>query len=251
MHVKVYGIWRFNGGGAKIAMPCGSSVLIGFGGQVVATGSGSSQTVKICSTTYWSASDGTVNGPVGWPETILPVELISFTGHAERRKIDLDWVTATEHNLSHFQIRSSRDGGTWNEVITVNAAGESSNSQHYTVQLEVAVTDKWYFKLLQFDLDGTAYQKGILLLNVQDEVHLELICGPLPVIDGTLHAHWKGEKPASAILVDARGTLSSPDVISSDAGMLQLDISKAPSGMHVLSVWDVAGDRRNCKLVIE
>lgn len=250
MRVVVYGTWNFVGGGAKISLSCGSSVVIGFGGQVVGNGTGSNQTIKICTTTYWSASEGQVTGPMGWPEGVLPVELISFMGKAQDRAVILDWITGSEQNSSHFEVLASQDSEIWETVASVEAAGQSSVLRQYNVSYQVPVADQWYFKLLQIDLDGSVDQLGIIVLDVQDN-SAELTCGQTPPESDLVTANWKGGEFVSAAVLDMRGSMITPVVLSRGTGSAGIDISALHPGYYILSVQDSFGARRNCKLVVQ
>lgn len=249
MHVVVYGTWSFVGSGSKISLSCGSSVVIGFGGQVLGNGTGSSQTIKICSTTYWSANEGEVTGPMGWPDGVLPVELISFNGKAQDRAVILDWITGSEQNSSHFEVMASQDSENWEMVASVEAAGQSSALQQYNVSLQVPVADQWYFKLVQIDLDGSVEQLGIIVLDIQEDLSPQLNCARSLESD-LVTAQWMGGEFASAAVVDMRGSMITPAVHFRGSRSIEIDLSTLNSGFHILSVWDSLGARRNCKLLV-
>jgi hypothetical protein len=85
----------------------------------------------------------------------LPIELLSFTGEADRNNSILYWSTATEHNNERFEIWRSRSGYDWTLIGTVPGAINS------TIKLDYTYTDKdlpylefYYYKLNQVDLDG-------------------------------------------------------------------------------------------------
>jgi hypothetical protein len=82
MRVKVYGTLFFNGGGSKLNFPCGSTVeVMTPSATVTGNNSGSSQTIRICGSTFWAVSNGPVNGYTAWPNgSTLPVELLFFRG---------------------------------------------------------------------------------------------------------------------------------------------------------------------------
>ena len=245
MHVKVYGVWRFNGGGAKISMPCGSSVLIGFGGQVIGNSSGNSQTIKICSDTYWSASDGEVPGPAAWPEYVLPVGLTSFTAAGSEGKVDLRWSTASEQGSESFWIHRSRNGNDWDPAGTVAAAGNSTTTINYTFSEVVTDPGLWYYKLLQVDMDGSAHEKGILSVQVEP-VRSELICSLRPA-DGIIGAYWQGHELRSAAIVDLAGTMRKVQLVPIEKDRSSIDLGSLRSNAYVLMLIDAEGERESCK----
>jgi len=95
----------------------------------------------------------------------LPVELITFDGTNKDNNNYLFWVTATEHNSSHFNLQKSRDGENWVTITTINAAGYSTNTIDYDVidyKVEPIVN---YYRLQQYDNDGVYETFGPISIN--------------------------------------------------------------------------------------
>lgn len=84
----------------------------------------------------------------------LPITLTSFTGTCEQEGVQLKWITATETNVNHFEVYSSRDGISWKNVGTVNAVGNSSQANGYQLTDNSAL-DMTYYRLRSVDNDGT------------------------------------------------------------------------------------------------
>jgi len=55
--------------------------------------------------------------------TALPVDLLSFTGTYNNQATQLNWETAAEVNLRHFEVERSTDGVNFTAIATVNAGG--------------------------------------------------------------------------------------------------------------------------------
>ncbi len=250
MKIKVYGVWRFDGGGAKITMPCGSSVVLGFGGQVIGNGSGNSQTIRICNNTYWSSSHGTANGPLAWPAHALPVELVSFNAQSNGLSVGLDWSTATEQNSDYFDVLRSRDADHWDVVATIPAAGQSTVLQQYAARDVLPHGGTWFYKLLQYDADGTLNEKGIIPVQVRGD-RAELVCGPIPVVDEYMVARWSGGQAISVNMTDLTGRPTNALLVSNEEGRIRFDLSQAAPGMHVLMVETGIGERRSCRVVVQ
>ena len=85
----------------------------------------------------------------------LPVELLSFSGDCDSEGNILTWQTASEFNSSHFVVEWSRDGINWESVQEVSAYGFSNENQSYSVIHKQNQTSTSYYRLSQFDLDGT------------------------------------------------------------------------------------------------
>jgi len=98
---------------------------------------------------------------------VLPVSLIRFV--AEKfgdRSTNLFWQTASEENVSHFEIERSVDATKWELVSKANAHG-TSNSVHSYTTIDQNVYDGrsaralFYYRLKMVDNDGSFKYSGI------------------------------------------------------------------------------------------
>ncbi|QQR87802.1 MAG: hypothetical protein IPJ76_06145 [Flavobacteriales bacterium] len=64
----------------------------------------------------------------------LPIELAHFAGRNVGSYNLLEWTTASERNTDHFIVERSADGELFVPVLLVDAAGNSSNTLHYTAK---------------------------------------------------------------------------------------------------------------------
>lgn len=64
----------------------------------------------------------------------LPIELAHFAGRNVGTYNLLEWTTASERNTDHFIVERSADGELFVPVLLVDAAGNSSNTLHYTAK---------------------------------------------------------------------------------------------------------------------
>jgi hypothetical protein len=98
----------------------------------------------------------------------LPVELYSFDGVNIGNNNYLFWVTSSEQNTSHFNLQKSRDGETWETVVTLNAEGNSNTQIDYDVvdyKVDPIIN---YYRLQQYDLDGVYETFGPISINNMD-----------------------------------------------------------------------------------
>lgn len=86
----------------------------------------------------------------------LPVELTSFTAHADGNAVVLRWQTASETDNAGFEVQH-RDaaGGDWQPLDFIDGAGTTTRPQHYTYQTSPLEPGTYTFRLRQVDLDGT------------------------------------------------------------------------------------------------
>jgi hypothetical protein len=114
----------------------------------------------------YPTSDGTRDGfrpniKIALSDVSLPVELVSFNGSNEGNYNVLKWVTASEYNNDYFLLEKSHDGNVWNYLDKVDAIGISSEINTY-VYSDVRVSA--YYRLYQYDFDGSSKYLGIVAL---------------------------------------------------------------------------------------
>ncbi len=102
----------------------------------------------------------------GWSSIgILPINLIDFSGKNEGKTNRIDWTSATENNSDYYILEKSNNGITFNNLIKINAAGNSLAPLHYqTIDLE-PYPDITYYRLKKVDLDGTFEYSNIIAIN--------------------------------------------------------------------------------------
>lgn len=251
MLIRVYGTLAFDGGGAKISLPCGSSVIIYPGGQVTANSGGSSQTIKICSDTYWQASDGNVSGPMGWPYNVLPVEVAEFSASNAPEGVVLEWATASESGIDHFELQRSQDLIQWSVAGLVDAAGNSAQLLEYSMVDGEVSRGQWYYRLVQVDPDGD--RSGYLVVGIEVQGRAEpLTCTPNPVTDGRIVAIantmlMEDPRPVIRDLQNARLIGTNDYSIFGDRTMITMP--GTASGNYLLEM-NVNGERRTCRFLL-
>ncbi len=101
----------------------------------------------------------------------LPVTLSSFTAVAvAKQTAELQWITTEEVNASHYLVQRSLDGLAYQTVGRVNAVGESSNEQRYTFIDDDAQVGLNYYRLVQYDLDGSNVTSDVRLVTFTEDV---------------------------------------------------------------------------------
>ena len=142
------GLWRNIGGGSGSVSPSGETIILE---NVTILGNGS-RSLEFTKTSIGSKSQ----------ETILPIELLSFSAHCNGNTIDIDWSTASERNNDYFILEKSLDAINFSEIARIAGAGKS------TEQIDYSYTDydyyggDVYYRLIQVDYDGTKTYSEII-----------------------------------------------------------------------------------------
>jgi len=109
---------------------------------------------------YWRLKSKNTAAQGDWSSTfkfttgsVLPVELTSFRGYANKDNVSLNWITATEMNSYGFDIERKVDAS-WIKVGFVEGHGTSNVKNEYRFQY---IDEKFgieKFRLKQIDRDG-------------------------------------------------------------------------------------------------
>jgi|GEM_PF-635561 len=100
-------------------------------------------------------------------QLLLPLTWISFTGKYGDDKVQLDWVTGSESNTSHFSIERSADGRNFTAIGQVTAAGNTiSNSSYQFTDRSPGEQDINYYRLKQVDIDGRFTYSAVIRISI-------------------------------------------------------------------------------------
>jgi hypothetical protein len=113
----------------------------------------------------------------------LPIELIEFDASVKGSDVELIWTTLTEINSAYFVIERSTDMTLFEEVESIQAAGNSLYQIDYSFVDEQLTDGIYYYRLKMVDIDGTfEYTEAIQVqIGLFD---LELKAYPNPCVEG-------------------------------------------------------------------
>ncbi|MEM7103658.1 MAG: T9SS type A sorting domain-containing protein [Bacteroidota bacterium] len=94
----------------------------------------------------------------------LPIELISFTGNAERTGNLLEWSTAVEINTGNYEIQRSEDGINFETIGTLPAAGNSETTLNYEF-VDLNPLERSYYRLAVVDISGEINYTNIIVID--------------------------------------------------------------------------------------
>jgi hypothetical protein len=122
------------------------------------------------------------NGCTGTPQVFnfdiegcnLPVEFLYFNGHAEKEGFHyLYWATATESNCAFYEIEYSLNAIEYQSIGKVNSLTANGNSSHnlfYDFTFRPGAAAIHYYRLKQFDLDGTYEYSNVIAIVGKNEL---------------------------------------------------------------------------------
>ena len=192
-------------------------------------------------------------GPVTFgfvPGFNLPIELKSFTAVWNSQKPLLSWETATEKNVSHFEIeRSIDDGFNFEKVAEQTANGNSRTTQTYQFTdakaPQTASNQTLYYRIRTVDFDGTADYTPIRSLKTTTKP-TDVVVSPNPS-NGNIRLELFSANAHTAKL-DVFNLIgqqvASVDVkLTSGNNTANIDLTYLPIGNYTLRLIDNAGSQ--------
>ncbi len=128
---------------------------------------------------FWLNNGGTDR------QTPLPVELISFTAKKkDNRDVLLEWKTAQEHHVSHFEIEVAKGNADYRDrrflkIAEVPGAGNSNSERSYSfTDTENGKTGVHYYRLKIVDRDNTFVYSPVRPVVFNDELTWQVYPNP-------------------------------------------------------------------------
>ncbi len=108
----------------------------------------------------------------------LPLNLLSFTAVKDGAKTKLQWTTSHEINTARFDVEKSLDGIAFTSIATVPAANQSAQTSSYTAFDAAPHIGYNYYRLKQFDLNGSFTYSSIIRLYYSTEGSVSVAPNP-------------------------------------------------------------------------
>jgi hypothetical protein len=172
--------------------------------------------------------------------SILPVELLSFTGRTVDKQNILEWTSASEEAFSHYELERSSDGAAnWLVLGEVAGAGQVGQAQAYTYNDDAPLISA-YYRLRMVDLDGSFAYSNIVYLEKGTAIG-ELVVYPNPN-NGQFIVEVPTDESAVLTLHDLNGrniwqhkALSTSAAPAQAGRSLDVSVGTLPEGVYLLS----------------
>lgn len=169
----------------------------------------------------------------------LPLSLISFSGSKQINDALLQWKTANEINVSHFEVQRSNDGQTFTSLGNV-AAGSSFYS--FTDANTFSSRTMAFYRLKSIDTDGRFTYSNIIKLSKLAGAALTVYPNPVNDVLTISGLNQNG----IVILYSAEGKLLHQQTVS--AQTMTMDMSKYAKGIYWLQ-YQYNGETVNQKII--
>ncbi|MCO5230796.1 MAG: right-handed parallel beta-helix repeat-containing protein [Chitinophagales bacterium] len=179
-----------------------------------------------------SFSSGTI--AMSLDESILPLDLISFTATLVNDKTQLQWNTVNEVNVSHFEIERSLDGIHWEKISGTNA--QNGIAQQYMAWDYAPYVGINYYRLKMIDIDGSIkYSKIVQVSLIETKSEIEFSVFPNPSNgDFTITAKGMLGPTAKIQIYDESGKVIFNHQIIEGNNPIHLGL--LPSGAYLLKI---------------
>lgn len=166
-------------------------------------------------------------------QVILPITLVSFTAAKRNNTVVLNWATSREINSKTFVVERSNDGLNWIPVGSVHAAGNSINSNAYTLTDILPAGGINYYRLKQIDIDGkSAYS---LIRTVSFEKHEVIKMSPNPAKNFVnINLLKNNSQPVQIDVIDITGKVINR--LSTPASFLRINVGKFAKGTYIIKI---------------
>lgn len=123
---------------------------------------------------------------------VLPIELTDFYGEVNNESVNLYWRVASERNTSYYIIEKSLDMMQWREMGKLESSKTNLSNITYQIADNHPVKGLNYYRLIDYNLDGSFTKHKILAVNYLNKVNYisyaqnedELIINYLPSLTG-------------------------------------------------------------------
>ena len=160
-------------------------------------------------------------------QSILPVDITSFTAKAASNTVLLNWSTASEKNNDIFYIQQSVDAVEFKKIGQIKGNGNTNQNSNYQFEHLSPSLGINYYRLMQVDLDGKQTysptrsvvfrKKGLSVHSTFGANYIEVSTGTNVEINVLFYSN-SGQQLLSEKVV----------------GKKQINISSLPSGTYLI-----------------
>lgn len=163
------------------------------------------------------------------PSTPLPVTLTAFSAIKGAGAVFLQWETASERQFCCFDIERSSNGVAFQTIGRTNAQGNTFAKQSYRFEDEAPTTGTNYYRLKQWDTDGSFQYSPMALVLFHD---LQFDVFPNPSLGIFRIKANKAAETAHVKITNALGAL----VWEGTLGNGEIDLSGQTPGTYLVSI---------------
>lgn len=169
---------------------------------------------------------------------VLPIVLVAFDGTNVGNANVLSWSTASEINNDYFTIERSLDGQNYEDIGTIEGAGQSSQVLNYTFTDDQPFLGTNYYRLKQTDYNGQFDYSPVISLKVTSSFEMGYPY-PNPVLNKVnMNINSTASGLSSITIYDMAGREMYNNIITVNEGIqtIGIDMSNFASGMYISEI---------------
>jgi hypothetical protein len=174
----------------------------------------------------------------------LPATVTSFTGRKLTTTNELNWMTSSEQNNSHFMLQYSTDGIQFADLAKVDSKAPNGNSQSilsYSFEHTTPALGHNYYRLKQVDIDGnnTLHPKIVDLQWGANGSTVTIYPNPTQGVVNIDVFATRNQLTAVKVM-DMSGRIVKQVLAQSEAGMnkLTIDLGDVAQGLYTIQVYE-------------
>ncbi|MCC6840214.1 MAG: hypothetical protein IT230_08660 [Flavobacteriales bacterium] len=177
------------------------------------------------------------------PFSPLPITLVEFGATANAGTVLLEWATASEKDNAFFTVERSADAETFEAVLQLPGAGNSSAILHYSAIDRDPLPGLSYYRLRQTDLNGTTTVSDMAV--VEHRASGTFAVHPNPWFGGALELPRNSVGQRLEVRSAAGALRHAAPVTATSATLPELD----PGAYQLVLIDPHTGARRQCRLL--
>ena len=179
----------------------------------------------------------------------MPVEFLGLELVKEKKKIQINWSTASETNNNFFTVERSENGTVFTTIATIKGAGNSNSVITYNYIDNTPVKGVSYYRIKQTDFDGKYDYSEIKAISFVNTIS-DFMIYPNPVKSGST-VHIVPNNDIMRDYVISVYLINGQKIAEYKAnGIFSINTDEIQKGIYILNVFDGTQNINN-KIVIE
>ncbi len=169
----------------------------------------------------------------------LPVSLVEFKGKEVNKNALLQWTTAQEKNVSHFEIYASLDNLIYKQIgKNIKAKGNvtTATTYNYTDNDIFKQNSSCSYRLKIVDLDGKYTWSNVVLLKSEEQKMDNLVIYPNP-FKKSISIYLPETMPTELLITDVSGKIIYEKHLISESNLITIDdLVNLEHGIYFISI---------------
>ena len=179
----------------------------------------------------------------GTTQSVLPVNMVNFTGNINNKLVQLNWQTSQENNSSYYEVQRSSNGSNYEPISTITANGNIGTLSNYKKKDDLFFyTGKVvYYRLKMVDTDGKFKFSKVLVIKINTATTVNILkAWPLP-FSSQLTAGYSSDLSGEIKIniTNMNGSRVASSAATVQKGNNSININQAqtiPSGTYLLTI---------------